>query len=123
MKTSAVMLFQVVQLSKIVKKLVPKKRLESEVGKAAFMNVDELTRNVNCHQKSQLIKIMNSLWNFNLVRCHIAGVFSFSRFIFKYNFYDQLLLHEGCKKISLLGKISETSMQFHCYLLFRKVAF
>ena len=34
------------------------------------MNVDELTRNVNCHQKSQLIKIMNSLWNFKLfVRC------------------------------------------------------
>ena len=58
------------QKSKIVKKLVPKKRLKSEVEKAAFMNVDELTRNVNCHQKSQLIKIMNSLWNFKLfVRC------------------------------------------------------
>ena len=57
------------QKSKIVKKLVPKKRLESEVEKAAFMNVDELTRNVNCHQKSQLIKIMNSLWNFLFVRC------------------------------------------------------
>ena len=59
------------QKSKIVKKLVPKKRLKSEVEKAAFMNVDELTRNVNCHQKSQLIKIMNSLWNFKLfARCY-----------------------------------------------------
>jgi len=34
---------------KIVKKLVPKKSLKSEIEKAAFMNADELTRNVNCH--------------------------------------------------------------------------
>ena len=75
------------QKSKIVKKLVPKKRLKNEVEKAAFMNVDELTRNVNCHQKSQLIKIMNSLWNLRLfVRCDSFG---YTILDFEYNLYQE----------------------------------